>query len=317
VPLRPAAAARGGPRRARGSIGPTAPTGEAPDAAEHGDQQGQHDRQCPDPQQHVAHGPAIRRPASEAAKAISSATRMGTERPRSTRAEYCTGRTYTHQARLRPCRSTTVPVPVSITRCHGVRLGGRSTILSFEAASTWPSRSKRRIRSIPRCPSVKSSRSPGELGVRPTAQGQGVLDRDLDRSRHAGGTRLLVGHPRARFLLHTEHTVDTAHEQERQHEEQDEAKSKPHGLRANDSVRYRREQSRWCAARGLRVAALAPTTCRHRDNVVVRECFARSATFQRILPHHAEAIRWPPLHVATTQPVRLLRFLPRPGGERL
>ena len=71
---------------------------------------------------------------------------------------------------------------------------------------------------------------PREIGVRPTAQGQGVLDRNLDRSRHAGGTRVLIGHPRARFLLHTEHTVDTAHEQERQHEEQDEAESKPHGF---------------------------------------------------------------------------------------
>ena len=85
---------------------------------------------------------------------------------------------------------------------------------------------------------------PGELGVRPIAQGQGVLDRDLDRARHAGRTRVLVGHPRARFLLHTNHTVDTAHEQERQHEEQDEAESKPHGFRANDSVRVQGEQSR-------------------------------------------------------------------------
>jgi hypothetical protein len=107
----------------------------------------------------------------------------------------------------------------------------------------------------------------GELRVRPTANGQGVLHRDLDRSRHAGGTFLLVLHPRARFLMHTQHAVDTAHEQERQHEEQDEATSKPPGFRANDSVQVQREQSRWCAGRGLLRAAVSPTTCRGGDKL--------------------------------------------------
>ena len=107
---------------------------------------------------------------------------------------------------------------------------------------------------------------PGKLGVRPTAQGQRVLDRDLDRSRHAGGSRMLVAEPRARFLQHADHTVDTAHEQERQHEEQDEAKSKPHGFRGNDSVRAQGEQSRRGARKTARRLS-SPTTCRGRDNL--------------------------------------------------
>ena len=183
-------------------------------------------------------------PPSGAAKAISSATRVGIERPWFTRAEYWTGRTYTHQARSRPCRSTISPVPVSITRATASELGGSATVLSFEAASTWPSRSKRRIRSIPRCPRVKSSRSPTSSACGRPRRARAFSTAIWIVRAMPAGTRVLVGHPRARFLLHTDHTVDTAHEQERQHEEQDEAKSKPHGFRANDSVRMQGEQSR-------------------------------------------------------------------------
>ena len=180
---------------------------------------------------------------SRAAKAISSATRVGSTWPRSGRSEYWTGRTYSPGA-IAPLPLDHHSGPRFDHARHGVHgrgqchrflvRGGKHLAIPVEEANPIDAPlSERQI-----------VEEPGQVGVRPTAQGQGVLHRDLDRARHARGTCVLVGHPRARFLLHTDHTVDTAHEQERQHEEQDEAESKPHGSRGNDSVRVQGEQSR-------------------------------------------------------------------------
>ena len=89
-----------------------------------------------------------------------------------------------------------------MTRATASELGRSATVRAFEAASTWPIPVEEANPIDPPLSERQVVEEPDELGVRPTAHGQGVLDRDLDRARHARGTLLLVLYPRARFLLH-------------------------------------------------------------------------------------------------------------------
>jgi hypothetical protein len=97
-----------------------------------------------------------------------------------------------------------------------------------------------------------------QLGLWTPAYGERALHRDLDRPHHALGARLLVLHPCPRLLLHAQHAVDADHEQERQHEQQDQAGPQCHGLGADDNAAAREraiEVRQGCDERGGRLGA--------------------------------------------------------------
>src|SRR6185503_10477612 len=81
-----------------------------------------------------------------------------------------------------------------------------------------------------------------EVGGLADTQGECVLHGRLYCSCHPRCSFLLVLYPCDDFLLHTDNTVNTADEQERQHEEHNQTKSKPHRFRANDSARLQAKQ---------------------------------------------------------------------------
>ena len=81
-----------------------------------------------------------------------------------------------------------------------------------------------------------------EIGELPDTQDECVLHGDLYCSCHSRRSFLLVLNSCEHFLLHSDDTVNTADEEERQHEKHNQTKSKPHRFRANDSARLHAEQ---------------------------------------------------------------------------
>lgn len=105
-----------------------------------------------------------------------------------------------------------------------------------------------------------------EVGGLPDTQGECVFHGDLYCSYHFRRSFLLVLYPCERFLLHTDDTVNTADEQERQHQEHNQTKSKPHRFRANDSARLQGKQlwaQREC--RGFPLGVANECSAKHGD----------------------------------------------------